>query len=167
MRHLFLALAIAASVAACGNDDATGTTDADPRAGELATVLSADPDLAFTEDEARCTANGIVETLDDVSVDTLLDGVGLDLDTLADPDDSIAAFDAYLDCVDIEQKMVDSLAADDTPEPIARCIAQSFDEDELRTILGASALPGAAVDEEAAFALLGQVFESAQTCFEG
>lgn len=163
MRGLIGAITIAFVAASCGGD----ADPSDPLAAELAPVLAADPDLALTDDEASCTANGIVGELDDASIETLLESDGLALGELAGPDEAIAAFDAYLDCVDVEQKMVDSLLDDGTDEATARCIAESFGEDDLRTILGASALPGGAVDEAAAFALIGSVFDAAQDCITG
>ncbi|MEM9467629.1 MAG: hypothetical protein AAGA90_19800 [Actinomycetota bacterium] len=164
MRQLIVIIAIALAAAACG-DDSGGS--ADPRAAELSEVLEADTALALTGDEAECTAGGIVDALDDASIETLLAADGLELGDLAGPAEAIAAFDAYLDCVDVEQKMVDSLLATGTEADTARCVAESFGEDELRTMLGASALPGGAVDEEAAFNLVGEVFQAAQACVDG
>lgn len=163
-----IALAIAVVATACGGgDDTADSSTSDPRAAELATALAGDERLAMSDADATCTANGIVGELDESAIDALVDGTGFALDQLETPDQAIAAFDAYLDCVDLEQQMIESLLDDGTEEATARCIAQSFGEDDLRTILGASVLPGGAVDEEAAFSLIGQIFEAAQACVDG
>ena len=163
MRGLIGAITIAFVAANCG-----GNADpANPLTAELAPILADDPDLALTPEEANCAASKIVDALDDPSIEILLDSGRLALNDLAGPDEAIAAYDAYLDCVDVQHQMVDSLLDDGTDETTARCIAESFGEDDLRTILGASALPGGAVDEAAAFALIGSVFEAAQACVTG
>ncbi len=161
-----IALAFTLFATACGGSD-DDASPSDPRVEELATTLAGDERLAMSESDATCTANGVVASLDDSAVDTLLSSEGFALDQLDSPDEAIAAFDAYLDCVDLEQQMMDSLLDDGTPQDVAQCVAGSFGEDDLRTILGASVLPGAAVDQEAAFLLIGEIFEAAQECVEG
>ncbi|MGB0440903.1 MAG: hypothetical protein ACPGFC_12505, partial [Paracoccaceae bacterium] len=72
-----------------------------------------------------------------VPEETVVDKMlGSDHIVLARPDPHnptrFKAVDALLDCVDIEQMMIDSMTADGTPREAAECVAEGFGADELR-----------------------------------
>ena len=65
---------------------------------------------------------------------------------------------------DIEALMVESMVADGTDREAAECLASGFGEDELRSFMESAALPEDQVDEEAAFEIIGKMFELAVEC---
>ncbi|MEO0493906.1 MAG: hypothetical protein AAF081_10870 [Actinomycetota bacterium] len=166
-KHLIVMTAVLALVAAaCGGGDSSTDTSApsDPRGQELVAVLQADSDFALSESEANCTANGLLANLDDATINAMLDDIDVEIDQLPNPEDGVKALDAMFDCVDIEEMMFDQMVADGTPEDAARCVAEGFGEDELRNFFASAALPEDQIDEAAAFALMGKMFELAAEC---
>ncbi|MEM8708741.1 MAG: hypothetical protein AAGE98_19920 [Actinomycetota bacterium] len=68
------------------------------------------------------------------------------------------------DCIDVEQLMIDSMIEDGTSEDAARYVAEGFGGDELRDFMRSAVLPEDQVDEDAAFAIMGKMFELAAEC---
>ena len=170
--YLFaLAAAVALVAGACGDDDGGGGNTAaptDPRGEEIIAVLQSDEDIPLSDEEANCTANNMLANLDDSTIDAMLDDEDTDFSDLENPEDAVTAVNAMLDCVDLQQMMVDSMVADGTPQDQAECMANGFGEDELRSFMEASVLPDDQVDEDAALAIFGTLMEIAAECgFEG
>ena len=167
-KHLFaLTIAIALVATACGDDGGGGDTSAptDPRGQQIVDLISDDPDFPLTESEANCTANNLLANLDDSTIDAMLADPENGMDDIGDPDETLAAFDSLLDCVDLETMMVDQMTADGSmTEDQAKCVAEGFGEDELREFIRTSALPDDQVDEAAALELIGRLMEIGSEC---
>ena len=167
-KHLFaLTIVVALVATACGGDDGGGDTSAptDPRGQQIVELISDDPDFPLTEDEANCTANNLLNTLDDSTIDAMLADPEGDLDNIADPEETVAAFDSLLDCVDLETMMVDQMTADGSmTEDQAKCVAEGFGEDDLREFIRSSALPEDQVDESVAQEMFGKLMGIAADC---
>ena len=162
-----LTMLIAMVATACGDDGGSGASTSAPtdeRGQQIVAILQADEDFPLSDDQANCTANNMVANLDDSTIDAMIANPDGDIGDVTDGDEAIAALDAMLDCVDVEEMMVDSMVADGTPQDQAECVAQGFGEDELRNFMRTSALPDDEVDEAAAMELLGKMFELAEEC---
>ena len=159
-----LLVGVMAVASACGSDGDTTTLSSDPRAAEIVDVLKADDEFPMTDSEANCAANNMVNNLDDQTIDLMLENTTMDIDEMPNPQDAVTAIDALLDCVDLENMMVESMVQDGTPEDSARCVAENFGEDELRDFIRAAALPEDQIDESIAFEIMGKMFEIAEEC---
>ena len=166
--YLFaLTIAVALIGAGCGDDDDGGGNTAaptDPRAQELLAILEADEEFPLSESEANCTVNRMVADLDSSTIDQILANPDGDISDSASPEENLKAMNALLDCADIEALMVESMVADGTDREAAECLASGFGEDELRSFMESAALPEDQVDEEAAFEIIGKMFELAVEC---
>ena len=116
----------------------------------------------MSDEEANCAARRVVGSVDDATLDQMIANGGETTDL--DPETSLKVLDGILDCVDLEEMMVQSMVSDGTPEDEARCVAENFGEDELRGFMEAASLPEDQVDEEVAFEIIGKMFEIAAEC---
>lgn len=152
--------------AACGDSDSTsaGASIDDPRVQEVADVLKGDEDFPIEDSEAECAASRLVGDLPDDAIQLMLDNPDGDITESVDAETAVLAFDGILDCVDIRRAMVESMVADGSSQEEAECMADVFGEDELREFLAMSVQPEAEMDDSAALALLGKIFEAAGDC---
>jgi hypothetical protein len=159
-----------------GSDQTTTTTEATAAGDgaahtrdEYVTLLGGGGD-GFTEDEARCMAEAVVDT---IGVDTLeqadafaqieddpdatLTDVGVVLD-----DQQVSALGAAIGaCVDLRAKFEEQMAADGMSAALAACLAQGLDETMLQRTVVLSMVGGdAALDADPQ---LGPAVDSAAT----
>ncbi|MEM9467628.1 MAG: hypothetical protein AAGA90_19795 [Actinomycetota bacterium] len=167
-KHLFvLTLAVAMVATACGGDDGGGDTSAptDPRGEQILAMLADDEDFPLTESEANCTANNMLDDLDDATIDALINDPDAEMGDVADPEEAVVAVDALLDCIDLEAMMVEQMTADGSmTADQAQCVADEFGEDDLRSFIRASALPEDQVDDSAAEEFVTKLFSIAGEC---
>ena len=88
---------------------------------------------------------------------------GGDLGEVADAEMALVVLDGIFDCADIEDLMVQSMMEDGTPEDQARCVAEGFGEDELRSFME-MAVAEDEPDDEAGLEILFKMFELAAEC---
>jgi hypothetical protein len=92
-----------------------------------------------SEEEARCFAGGIVDSLGEVRLEELgftPDNVDM-IDGADFTDDEIDTMvDLYFDCVDVRQVLATNLAVEHGDE-VAGCVAESFPDDALRDFVKA------------------------------
>ena len=87
--------------------------------------------VRFTEDEARCAAEAVVEALGadrvvDLGPDPAAgDAAGL-MDAVLDPEEQAAVYEAMIGCIDLEAQTTDLLVASGMTEDIAGCVAQRY-----------------------------------------
>jgi hypothetical protein len=87
--------------------------------------------VRFSEDEARCAAEAVVEALGadrvvDLGPDPAAgDAAGL-TDAALDPEEQGAVYEAMTGCIDLEAQMTDLLVASGVTEDIAGCVAQRY-----------------------------------------
>lgn len=169
---ILIALLVFAASACGGSEDSAGS--ARPATGVAATspdraaavdalvaMLQDDPEMPLSDEEAECTANALLES---VSVEDAMFALGTD-----NFDDSALAGDvefmnAVLDCVDLDQMMIESMMADGATEEEANCMADAFGADELRQLVEMSMLDDDEVNEEAAMGLMVTMMAASASC---
>ena len=164
---LALTVAVAMLATACGDDGGGGgdtSAPTDPRGQQILELLAEDEDFPLSEAEANCTANNMLANLDSSTIDAMLANPDGDMTDVGDPGEAVVAIDALLDCVDVEQLMIQSMTADGTPTDQAECMAAAFGEDEIRAFMRSAALPEDQVDEEAASELFATIMSAALDC---
>ncbi|MEM9522332.1 MAG: hypothetical protein AAGA37_23710 [Actinomycetota bacterium] len=154
--HLLAVFVVVLVAAACGSDRTT-----DERAAAIADVIKDDNEFPLTDDEAECTANNMVDSLDSETIDAIIADVDADIE---DSEQTVIAMNALFDCIDLEALMIEQLTEDGTSEDEARCIVEAFGEDDIRSLVEMSALPDDQVDDAAAMAVVGEMMEIAGEC---
>lgn len=149
---------------ACGSKSgSSGEMSADPVVLDIAEALQDDPNFAMSDEKANCAAQRIVDGLDDTTLDQMLANPDADLAEVADDEMALVVIDGIFDCADIEELMVRSMMEDGTPEDQARCVAEGFGEDELRSLM-AMASTEQEPDDEAGLEILFKMFALANEC---
>jgi hypothetical protein len=159
-----LALALLVLAAACGDSDSDSGASLDPRIAELSAGLM-EGDVPIEQGEADCASAKVVEELDDEEVQALiaLGGGSLD-DSDLSPAAQAVAFDAVLDCIDVQRVMRDGMIDDGATEEQADCVVGEFGEDELRTVFETLSSDDEDATDAAAAELVGTLFSLAATC---
>jgi hypothetical protein len=131
---LLLAVGACSSGGALGLDEDASDSGAEEQAVEEQAVeqltakyagLDEPNAVRFTEDEARCAAEAVVEAL---GADRVVD-LGPDLaegNAGLDPEEQSAAYEALTGCIDLEAQTTDLLVAAGMTEDIAGCVAQRY-----------------------------------------
>jgi len=150
---------------ACGGSDGSSSGAASPEeqaaTDALVAMLSEDPEMPLSDDEARCAAGAFIRELGaEAIVEAIQSGDEPDFAS----DDEMLFLNAVLDCVDLNRMMMESMMADGASEEEASCIVEAFGEDEMRDLVSMSMLDEDAMDEEAAMALFGTMLMAASTC---
>ena len=161
---LVMITAIALLSAACGDGGDSGGMSDDPKVVEVASILQDDQDFPMSDAEANCAARRIVDNVPSDTLDTMLANPDAELGEVTDPETAMTVLDGIFDCVDIEALMVQSMVEDGTPEDQAKCIAEGFGEDEIRSFMELAAMDDEAVDDAVAFEILARMFELAGEC---
>lgn len=165
MQKLRVMVAVLAFVAvSCGGDEGSGGgASDDPRVREVAEILQDEQDFPMSDEEANCAAERIVDGVDDSTLNQMLADPEGDLGEVADAEMALVVLDGIFDCADIEDLMVQSMMEDGTPEDQARCVAEGFGEDELRSFME-MAVAEDEPDDEAGLEILFKMFELAAEC---
>lgn len=162
LRVMIAVLAVGA--VACGGDGgSSGGMSDDPLVKEVAAVLQGDQDFPMSDEEANCAAQGMVDGIPSDTLDQMLANPDAELSEVADAEMALVALDAIFDCVDIETLMVQSMVEDGTPEDQARCVAEGFGEEELRSLMQ-MASAGEDPSDDAGLEILFKMFELAAEC---
>lgn len=122
---------------ASGGDTASSDEEAavDILAAELADG-DAPNAVPFDDEEARCTAEGLVDQLGvgrmaELGVETATGEVTQDPLTSMTDEESVAAFDVILECTDAEGELVDILISEGMSQELAGCVAGRYLETDL------------------------------------